>query len=412
MIGENNIDPNEILASGGVDTFSLTTYSYMPDSIISDNAAFGVLGSYVDPVFGKYNAEIYTQFRLSGLNPDFGNLASIQVDSFVLALQYVAHYGKAGVQTIEIHELSEDLYLDSTYYSKTVKTVNTNFGMNSGDLVRPGYADVYMDPSKLTVVGNDTLSSSQFRVQLHTSKAKKMLIDAMSGGGYFQDNDAFLNYFKGLRIRVNNPSQLSGDGGVFYFNLNDPDSKLTIYYTQNGEQKEFDFLINSSCADFNHVDVNMDGSGTAVQALLNDPSLGQTEFYTQSFGTRAVVKIPGLDNIPKNAVIHKAVLVMPVQYHNSTLYTPGYDMSVATLLEEGTTKLFSVNASATYNNYTKRFEISIRNYVQAIVNDELANTQLVFSPTLHNTSAERIIFNGSQSSNKEQPKLYILYTEF
>jgi hypothetical protein len=407
LIGQNTIDQNELLVSGGIDTFTLFTSSYHPDSIISDNAAFGILGSYVDPVFGTYNSEIYTQFRLSGLNPDFGLIKAIDIDSFVLALEYVGSYGDAGIQTVEVHQLTEDLSIDSTYYSFTTKTVDETYGSNFGDLVEPGKNDVYMDPYAMSVVGGDTLNSPQLRIRLNKFKAIDMLEDASSGNGYFTDNDAFLDYFKGLRIRTKNTGQMSGEGGAFYFNLNDPASKLTIYYTQDGEHKEFDFLINSSCADFNHVDVD-----TLGQIPMTDSIAGLSTFYAQSFGMRGIVKIPGLSDIPKNAVVHKAIIELPVEYHTSTKYTPGFDISVATILEEGASQLFSVNTIGVYADYRKSFQVDIRNYVQAIVNDELENTRLIFSPTLHNTSAERIIFNGAQSLNKAQPKLYILYTEF
>ena len=410
IIGQNNIDQNEIMASGGIDTFSLQTFSYLPspDSIITDNPAFGVLGSYVDPVFGKFNSEIYSQFRLSGLDPDFGNLSVIIVDSFVLALEYIGQYGEPGVQTFEVFEITEDMHdpndLDSVYYASS--TLNTN----ANDLVRPGYSQVEVDRNKMSVVGGDTLISPQLRIHLDPAKAEQMILDAALGSD-FVDNESFLSYFKGLHIKTNN-TQVSGEGSVAYFNLNDPASKLTIYYRQHNVPKQFDFLINSTCADFNHVDVDQDQNATAVQTVLNDTISGQIQYYAQAFGPRAVVKIPGLSNIPKNAIIHKAVLVLPVDYHSSTKYTPGFEVSVATILSEGETQLFSVNAVGAYSDYRKSFEVNIRNYVQAIVNDELENTQLIFSPTLYNTSAERIVFNGAQTTNKAQPKLYILYTEF
>ncbi len=408
IIGQNTIEQNQILASGGTDTFSLYTFSYLPDSIITDNAAFGLLGSYVDPVFGKYNAEFYTQFRLSGLNPDFGNLSVVTVDSFVLALEYIGAYGEPSFQTVEVYEIMEDLHdvdeTDSAYYSfSTVATGAT-------DLVRPGFSLVEMDKDKLTVVGGDTLNSPQLRIQLDPAFAEQMMYDAALTSN-FVDNDAFLSYFKGLHIKTNNVQSV-GEGTVSYFNLNDPASKLTIYYRQHGVPKEFDFLINSSCADFNHVDIDVDGTALKVQNILADSTLGQQQFYSQSFGTRAVVEIPGLRNIPSNSVVHKAILELPVDYHSATSFTPGFDASVATILEEGSTQLFGVNADASYSDFRKSFEVDLRNYVQAVVSGEITTTRLVFSPILYNTSADRIIFNGPQTTNKLQPKLYILYTEF
>lgn len=407
-VGENSISTEELLASGAVDTFELETFSILKDSTISSSTLFGMLGSYNDPVFGTFNSEIYTQFRLSGFNPDFGNLAGITVDSLVLALEYGGHYGDKGTQTVEVFELDEDIYDDSTYYTFTEKNVKSSFGSNSGDLVRPGYSNQYFDVNHTTVVGNDTLTGSQLRIQLHPSLGKRLIIDAMSGAGYFADNDAFLNYFKGLKIRVNNGSQAPSEGGIFYFKLTDPDSKMILYYRENGIAKSFDFLINSSCAHFNHVNIT---NTSEVTSTLDDAVAGADVFYAQACGIRGAIRIPGLSNIPKKSVIHKAILELPVQYHFTSPYTPGLGASISTVLEVGSDDLYAV-ASASYSDYSKSIQADLRAYVQSVVNGELENTHLVVSTGFHNTSADRIVFNGPASNNKNKPKLYILYTEF
>ena len=407
-IGENSIDTDELMASGAVDTFSLETYSILKDSTISSSTLFGMLGSYNDPVFGTYNSEIYTQFRLSGFNHNFGELSGITVDSLVIALEYGGHYGNKGQQTVEVYEMDEDIYDDSIYYTFTNKTVKTSFGSNSGDLVRPGYSNLNFDVNKLTVVGNDTLTANQLRIHLHPSIGKRLIIDAMSGNGYFENNEAFLNYFKGVKIRVNNGPQTSGEGGIFYFKLTDPDSKMILYYHQNGIAKSFDFLINTSCAHFNHVDI---ANPIEVSSAIDDAGEGNDAFYAQACGVRAALRIPGLSDIPKTAVIHKAILELPVQYHFNSPYTPGLGASLSTVLTLGSDDLYAVG-TASYSDYSKSYQADIRAYVQSIVSGELANTHLVISNGYHNTSADRIVFNGPGSSNKDKPKLYILYTEY
>jgi hypothetical protein len=404
-LGQNSIDQNELLSSATTDTFSITSFSYLNDSIISDNAPFGIIGSYHDPKFGMFNSELYTQFRLSGLSPDFGDISGIVVDSFVLALEYVgstSFYGETGDQTFEVFEIAEDLHIDSTYYSSDVKS---HVG---GDLVQPGKNVINLNPSNITVVDSDTIDS-QIRIHLDPAKADALLAEADAGTGSFDDNDAFLNYFKGLHIKTNNFGQNSGEGGVFYFNLTDPASKLTIYYTQAGEQKTYDFLINSSCADFNHVDI--DNSMTNVATVINDTVSGQLEYYAQSFGARAVIRIPGLDNIPSNAIVHTATLILPVQHQTGSKYEPSSDITVAITETEGDSQLFGVG-TASYSTYTKSYEIDLRSYIQGLVSNATGNNGLILSPILYNTSAERIIFNGPNTINKEKPILKILYTEF
>ncbi|MDG1776327.1 MAG: DUF4270 family protein [Crocinitomicaceae bacterium] len=404
-LGQNNIDQNELLSSATTDTFSITSFSYLNDSIISDNAPFGILGSYNDPKFGQYSSEIYTQFRLSGLSPIFGDVSGIVVDSLVLALEYVSpssFYGKTGNQTIEVYELNEGLHIDSTYYSSDLKT------HTGGDLVTPGSAVLDMDPTTITVVGTDTVDT-QLRIHLNTSRADAFFSEWNSATGSFDDNDAFLSYFKGLHIKTNNFAQNSNEGGAFYFNLSDPASKLTIYYTQDGTQKTYDFLINSSCADFNHVDI--DNSMSNVSTVINDTVSGQIEYYAQSFGARAVIRIPGLDNIPSNAVVHTAALILPVQHQTGSNYEPSADISVAITEREGDSQLFGIGTAA-YNSYAKAYEVDLRSYIQGVVSNSTGNHGIILSPVLYNTSAERIIFNGPNTINKENPILKIIYTEF
>ncbi len=399
-IGKDVLDPNELLGSAQVDTFQLTTFAYAEDSVISDNPAFALLGSYNDPKFGTVNANFYTQLRLSGLNPNFGDLATLAIDSVMLGLEYAGYYGEFSPQTVEVYEMTESIDIDSTYYSFTTK--NTS----STDLVEPGYGTFTPNPEGITVIGTDTVDT-QLRIKLKNSLGTQMITEASSGGTNFSSNENFLSYFKGLHVRVNNGSQLSGKGGVFYFNINDPLSKLTIYYSQDGEQKTFDLLINSECADFNHVDIN--NAGKPVENVLNDTISGQTEYYAQAFKSRAVVKIPGMKKLPKNAIIHKAQLVLPVQYQTGAKYLPSDELSVA-IQEDG--KLSGIGVFGIFDYALKQYTVDVRTYLQALVSGQVSTDELIFSPRLFITSSDRVIFNGPNTINKKKPKLIVTYTTF
>jgi len=405
LLGQDVINQNDLLSSGGVDTFSLTTFTILEDSVISDNPAFAILGSYNDPVFGTFNSEIYTQFRLSGINPNFGDINTIVMDSFVLGLEYVGYYGETGTQTIEVYEINdaEGLSIDSTYYAFSTKATT---GI---DLVDPTKNVLDMNPSNLTVINGDTVDS-QLRIYLDTNLAKNIVQEAVNNPTTFDSNDNFLEFFKGLHIKTNNGIQMSGEGGIFYFNLNDAASKLTMYYTQDGVSKTYDLVINTSCADFNHVDI--DYTGTNVETVINDTVSGQTEFYAQSFGTRAIVQIPGLDNIPKNVVVHKATLELPIQYQSGTKYGPGSDVSIATHIAKGDPAYYGIGNLGSYDDYTKSFVIDLRSWAQAVLAGDIENTELIISPVLFITSGDRIIFNGPNTTNKAKPKFTIVYTEY
>ena len=398
--GKDLMNPEDLLNSAQVDTFTLNTFSIAEDSLISDNPAYAVLGSYNDPKFGTVNANFYTQLRLSGLNPNFGDVSTITIDSVMLGLEYAGFYGEFSSQKVEVYEMTEAINIDSVYYSFSTKTTT------STDLVEPGYGTFTPDPDGITVIGSDTVDT-QLRIKLKNSLGTQLINEAASGGTNFTSNENFLSYFKGLHVRVNNASQLAGKGGVFYFNLNDPLSKMTVYYTQDGSQKTFDFLINSECADFNHVDI--DNTGKPVQNVIDNPSSGQVEYYSQAFKSRAVVKMAGLKNLPTNAIIHKAELILPIQYQTGAKYLPPDELSVSAMING---KLSGIGVFGLYDYAFKHYTVDVRNYMQALVSGQISTDELILSPRLFITSAERVIFSGPYSTNKKKPKLVVTYTKF
>jgi hypothetical protein len=219
-----------------------------------------------------------------------------------------------------------------------------------------------------------------------------------------------LDFFKGLHIKTNNNSQLPNEGAALYLDINDPSSKATIYFKQNGEATSYDLLMNSDCADFTHVE--LDASNTSLDEVIADSTLGQNEFYAQAFGSRAAVSIPGLLSLPENIIIHRADLTLPIQFQTGYKYQPGNNLSVATRIDSSSTQLANIGVIGVYNSLDKNFNINIRDYVQSIVNKELTLTELVVSPLFFINSAERIIFNGSNTINKMKPKLTITYTSY
>jgi hypothetical protein len=403
QLGADVIDSSSILDGTSVDTFSLYTYTISEDSVISDNPANVVLGSYQDPVFGNYEASFFTQLRLAGVNPNFGDPGLIIIDSFVVALEYIGYYGDLDPQTFEAYQLEESLSLDSTYYSFS------SVAHASSNLVSPDHATITPNTSSPTIVDGDSLAP-QLRIHLDTNLARSLIIEATSGSTTFSSNDDFLAFFKGLHIKTNNVFQSQGEGAALYLDINDPSSKATIYFRQEGELTSYDLLINSDCADFTKVSI--DQAGTDVEQVLIDSTEGQDIYYAQAFGARAAMSIPGLLNLPENAVVHRADLSLPIQFQTGYKYQPGSNVSLATRVDSLSQGLINVGVVGVYNPIQKSFDVNIRNYVQSIVNKELPLTELMVSPLFFINSAERIVFNGSNTINKMKPKLTITYTSY
>ncbi|MDG2152724.1 MAG: DUF4270 family protein, partial [Crocinitomicaceae bacterium] len=299
--------------------------------------------------------------------------------------------------------LDESLSIDSTYYSFSSAAHN---GVN---LVPSEHAVITPKPLDPTVIGDDSLAS-QLRIYLDTNVARSLIVEATSGSTTFSSNEEFLEYFKGLYITTNNSMQMQGEGAAFYFDINDPSSKATIYFHQDTVATSYDLLINSECADFTNVQIN--NSGSAADQVIQDSTLGNNTYYAQAFHNRAAISIPGLLNLPENIVIHRADLELPIQFQTGHKYQPGVNISVATRADSVSTDLLNVGVVGVYDDLNKRFNINIREYTQAIANKTLPLTELVVSPLYFINSAERIVFNGKNTINKDKPRLVLTYTSY
>lgn len=401
--GKDAMDSKEILNGITTDTFDIITYTIAEDSTITSNPVNVILGSYNDPKFGMFTASFYTQVRLAGLNPNVGNPSTIAIDSFVLAMSYVGYYGDLSPQTFEVYELNEDLFTDSTYYSFTTKSTK------SQNLVKSGFGTITPTPNKNTLVGSDTVNP-QLRIPLDTNLARTLINEAGSNSTVFASDEAFQSYFKGIKVKTNNPLQSTGSGAILYLDLNNSATKITIYFRQDGLTKTLDFLINKSCADFTHVDIQ--NAGKPIQNVLQDSSKGNVEFYAQAFKHRAVIQIPALKNLSDKIVVHRADLLLPIQYQTGYQYRPGFSVSSATKLHHSDKSYTSLGIFGDLDNSKKQFSLNLKNYIQAIANKNIENNGIVVSPRFFINSAERIVFNGKNTTNKNQPKLILTYTTY
>ena len=99
--------------------YSMEVGSVKVDTVTSSNPSYLLLGSYVDSVFGKYDASFYAQARISALKPDFGDVNSIVVDSLILGMRFSDYYGKLDAQNFEVYEITQDLSPSSSYNTKS-----------------------------------------------------------------------------------------------------------------------------------------------------------------------------------------------------------------------------------------------------------------------------------------------------
>lgn len=404
------IQPEEDLLNATlVDSFQLETYTELEDSVRTDELSNCLLGSYVDPVFGKTTATIYTQLGLStvGVTVD---MPSTTVDSVKIYLRYSGYYGKLTAQTFSVQRLTERFYRDSTYYSNKTLTTDGN------ELIVSGKETITPNTTSNVVVGSDTLNPMlviDLKPQLGTD-----ILNAVAGGSLASES-AFSDFFYGLRLAVDNPTQAVGQGGILYFNMGDAQTEMVIYYTESSVAKQLSFPISTNQARFSNF--VHDYTGTPVADQLVDKTKGQTQFYAQTMGgVKGVLKISGINGLKDlgNIIINKAEVSLPVQYYTSDPYTT---TSAAFLFYNNADGGISVTLDqlsnyasygGIYDDSKKAYTFNIGRHLQKLVKGELENLGFVINTGSSSVAGGRIIFNGTSTGYRAKPYLKVYYTKY
>jgi hypothetical protein len=124
------------------------------------------------------------------------------------------------------------------------------------------------------------------------------------------------------------------------------------------------------------------------------------------------VYIPELDSLPDNIIVHRADLTLPIQYQTGYRFKPGAYLSVATKLKSSDSLLTALSSLGEYVDSKKHFTIDLKSYSQSVQNGDIENTGVYLSPRFFINSAERVVFNGMNTSNKKKPQFIVTYTKF
>lgn len=402
------------------DTFTLITYSESVDSIETDESAVNLLGSYNDPVFGKVDCGIVTQLRLSSNSPQLQDSSSavMVVDSVVLSLRYttINYYANIQPMTFEVYKISDELVRDDQeYYTFNSPTIV------GGNIVDPSSATQTPDIVSDQIVGGDAYPA-HLRIKLDPSFGDELMTASVNGN--LANDDAFLSYLKGLYIKVDGTSLSPGQGSVLYFVMENSVSNVTLYFHNAADNvlKEYEFEFNSSGARYN--EIKFDRTGTDVEAVLNDKSKGKERFFVQGSSVRGVIEFPYIMNFNYDSlgnwdpkIINKAVLVLPVQDFDSEVLHPSASLILAKIIDaklsELTLDVIGGNAAVNYSDDNKEYRFLITREIAAMLNGSRnLNGYRIYSTSFFGSTIERIIFNGSETSLKEKPRLEITYSNY
>jgi hypothetical protein len=395
-LGAGVLNPEALLHSGGSDTFDLETYTDTTSDFYTSYPSYFVLGSYDDPKLGQFTASFYTELRPTG-TIEFDNVLNLTVDSVVLSLGYKDYYGVLNEQSFSVQQVIEEMPADSAYYRYSAKTVSGT------ELVVPSSQNQVPKPSDSIMIG---AVKQQAQLRLHLDPALGQSLIQAAYDGIYSTGDELEDYFKGIRVSV---TDIGGNDGILYFYPTDATTRLTVYYTQDGVPNQVAYKIDGNCTRFNRVEINHLAD---VVSTYNNPSQVNERFYAQSFGTRAAVKLPTVDDIPHNSIVHDALLVLPIESQTLTPYYPSSVLRVGFYkIVDGDTISFS-STQIDYDYTKKRYVVDLRGYVQGVVTNNWENSGIYVYPNGSASTAERIIFSGPATTNKYKPKLIVKYTEY
>lgn len=401
------------------DTTTILSDVQRDDSVKTNAAALLLLGSYVDPIFGKTTCSFFSQLNIynNANNIDFtggvGAQIELVLDSAVLTLQYVATssdarkcYGvQSDPQTFNVYKLTQQMNVDSPYYSaRRIPFDSTNF--SNASLI--GTKTFTPQPDS-NVVLKGVAYPPHIRIRIDSTFADSIL--KQSGKAPLVDNTAFHNFFPGIYVVPVNPAQASGQGAVFYFNPYGPNTKLVLYYRRHvsapapGDTLSYPFEINGFSAHFNRF--QHDYTGTPVEARINNGVNDTDNIYVQSAqGIRTKITIPYLKNwISKGPIaVNKAEVLLKVDASSITtnynvhpqLFLVAID-SVTPGKYEFPIDFYEVASAygGAYNATTQTYSFNIARHVQQILDGKRTDHGFYLMAGGGAVNAERTVLFGS-----------------
>ncbi len=401
-IGYDLLPPSDTLHVLSTDTCTVEAFSERQDSVRTDKISSLIMGSMVDPVFGKSTVGFYSQLRLSSEGIDFGT--NPVLDSVVLMLFYKGYYGDTLTrQNVKVYEISDNFSYDSIHFSSqhlaTYPTV-----LADQDFV-PNYSD------SVTVYKEKLAPHLRINLTKQTNYLGQKILSAPTDA--LATNAAFIKFFKGLYVTA---SPVSDKGAILNFSIANGMSKMVVYFHNGNDPKDdslnYDISLNEVCGRFIHVDHNgyIDANQDLKRQILNhDSALGINKLYLQGMGgVKIKLKFPFMKNFSKGKVvaINDAVLLLQKADADTTFAPP----PILTMVRqdsigrigylvdenEGTT-YFGGTYDGTKHSYFFRITQHLQNVLQNSYANKFDLYIMVNTPVTSAFTPNRIILNGTSS---------------
>lgn len=392
------------------DTTTFISYTVREQKLRTDNISNYLIGVYQDPIFGKTIAELYTQFRLPTNNIDMGD--NVVLDSIVLSLDYNGSYGDISIpQSLKVYKITEEMNPNRTYFSNKVFA-------HEAQPVGVLWNHVHNLTDSIIAEDDTKAMPPQLRIRLDDSFGQDLIDKSKT---IFTNNDAFLDYFKGLYIQADS-NQLGG--GMLYYKPLSTFSRLTIY-SNSTTDSVLHLNIDNNSATSNYFSHNY--KNWEVEQFITNPDTvnGESVLYLQSnAGLKSKIFFPSIKNLD-SVLINKAELVITIVDDDfSKTYPPPGKLLVLRVdsLNENDFLLDQFEDISYYGGSKKtevdsngikyiRYRFNLARHVQQIVNGTIEDYGLFLLTFPSPEIANRVIVGGNINMERSI-KLNLIYTRY
>lgn len=399
------------------DTLELRATILHEDSVNTALSERYLLGSLVDPVFGKTEAIINTLFRFSRLSQAFG--ASPVIDSVVMYVGWypAGFYGDtAAWQTLEIWRLKDTIAVDADIFSN--KTAETTVKIGEATfLPKPNVKKTLLDKTGISTQ-TDTVGAF-IRIALDPAFGQEIL--ALDSA----DKAASVNLFrkmKGLQLRVttqNSPCMMSTD-------LDETDfSKITLFYHNATDTASFNLFFTAN----KWVNIKHDYSPLVADAIGKPAD--SLLFLQAGAGLKVKFELPTIRSL-SNVIINKAELELTVldpaiAGDNALLYPASNQFIITEFVEKDTNFVvipdvlypqgfFQAGNFSLFGGTKKeetggvfKYRLNLSDHIQDMISGKKSNT-IYLNIYPQDLSVSRAVLVGPGANSPFRAKLNLKYT--
>ena len=366
------------------DTFHVDAVTIHTDSIpLKSNSSSLLLGTYIDSLFGKTQASIFSQFSCPSDWSNYPPESILIADStrLVLLIKFtefapIDSYEDITISAYEMNLGSFEIPspLSQTYYS--------NINPSS-------YTDESILLGSITKRVDNLLKSTNIEIPLSDALKDKFLTASKNNIGFFaKETDFITNLFKGMYITLSSSKTIGSlvlQGETAMMKVNSLEMSLKYAYKNAGNsviQEAKVFPANREVRQMNRISHSYDGKVPVTDSIVyvNSPA-GKHANITiplkrikERFAINTINGITYFEN-KKISVSHCVLRVELTQFEKTSLPAPPYLL----LIKKDAVDNFFKNENspddisstvAVYNETTASYDFNLAGYLAAELKDE------------------------------------------